>query len=100
MRWFCAPAVPGIDLEYDILSYFCFISRSVQLTTDLFHSKSGCGRMHGAKPAHRQRWPGQRIENLLSYYPFIPLSRKAMTYTGLLGIVAAAYVYIVTDDYA
>ncbi len=36
-----------------------------------------------------ERGPGQRFGNLLSYYPFIPLSRKAMTYTGLLGIVAA-----------
>ena len=36
-----------------------------------------------------ERGPGQRFENLLSYYPFIPLSRKAMIYTGLLGIVAA-----------
>jgi hypothetical protein len=32
---------------------------------------------------------GQHFGNLFFYYSIIPLSRKAMTYTGLLGIVVA-----------
>jgi hypothetical protein len=32
---------------------------------------------------------GQRFEKISSNYSIFPLSRKAMTYTGLLGIVVA-----------
>jgi hypothetical protein len=32
---------------------------------------------------------GQRFKNFLSNYSIFPLSRKEMTYTGLLGIVVA-----------
>jgi len=42
VRWFCTPAVPDIALEYYKLSSYYFISRPVQLTTDLFLGKSGC----------------------------------------------------------
>jgi len=37
----------------------------------------------------REGGADQRIKNLLSNYSIFPLSRKAMTYTGLLGIVVA-----------